>query len=166
MNSDTQLKVMAYLDNELSPGEARKVASLISSDREAQELYTLLRSTRELLGGNEPEVKLDESRDFYWSKIQRQISAAEREPARRAASSWWVRLLAPVAGTAALFALVLSAMNPAGPAASAGKEQTASVLTSARPVHGEIEDLAPDVSSVTFRSEEDGVTVVWLTARE
>jgi anti-sigma factor RsiW len=166
MNSDTQLKVMAYLDNELSPGEARKTASLISSDREAQELYSLLRSTKDILAGNEPEHKLEDSREFYWSKIQRQIATVEHAPAPRSASPWWVRLLAPLAGTVALFALVLSVMNPTGPAISERSEQPASILSSSRPVHGEIEDLAPDVSSVTFRSEEDGVTVVWLSARQ
>lgn len=163
MNSDTQLKVMAYLDNELSPGEARQVAGLISSDREAQEIYDLLRSTKELLGSNEPQLKLDESREFYWSKIQREIRAVDREPAPRH-SPWWVRLLVPVAGTAALAALVISVMNPSGPQVASGARQTG--IAAAHPMHGELEDLAPDFSSVTFRSEEDGVTVVWLSARE
>jgi anti-sigma factor RsiW len=165
MNSDTQLKVMAYLDNELSPGDARKVAGLISSDREAQELYAQLRSTKELLARNEPEMKLEESRDFYWSKIQRQIASLEREPAPRAASPWWVRMLAPLAGTAALFALLISVMNP--PSVDNRREPTAvASATPAQPIHGEVQDLSADVSSVTFRSEEDGVTVVWLSARE
>lgn len=161
MNSDTQLKVQAYLDNELSPGEARKVAGLISSDRDAQELYSLLRATKELLDGNEPEVKLDESREFYWSKIQRQIQSAQREPAPRAIRPLWIRLLAPLAGTAALFALLLTVMNPSTNVVDRSVEAIAS-----RPIHGEVEDLAPDVSSVTFRSEEQGVTVVWLSDRK
>jgi anti-sigma factor RsiW len=161
MNSDTQLKVQAYLDNELSPGEARKVAGLISSDREAQELYSLLRATRELLVPNEPEIKIEESRDFYWSKIQRQVESAQREPAPQPVRPLWIRLLAPLAGTAALFALLLSVMNPATRVVDTSTETLAS-----RPIHGEVEDLAPDVSSVTFRSEQDGVTVVWLSSRE
>src|SRR4030095_8318940 len=102
MNSDTQLKVQSYLDNELSPGEARKVASMITSDHDAQLLFEELRSMREVLSQNEPAVKLEESREFYWSKIQKGILAAERTPVTRPSSSpWWIRLLAPVLGTAA-----------------------------------------------------------------
>jgi hypothetical protein len=136
---------------------------LLSSDREAQELFAELRAAKEFLAGNEPGIKLDESRDFYWSKIQRQIQRVEREPAPRPAA-WWLRLIAPLAGTAALFALVLSVMNPGGTQVAEVRRE--SVNLAPRPIHGEIEDLAPDVSSVTFRSEKDGVTVVWLTARQ
>src|SRR4029078_8751113 len=112
MNSDTQLKIQAYLDNELSPGEARKIAAMLSSDRDLQEVNGELRATKESLRANEPEVKLGDSREFYWSQIQRRIATAEREPAPRAPRALWNRLLAPLAGTAALFALLLAVMNP------------------------------------------------------
>ena len=161
MNSDTQLKVQAYLDNELSAAEARKVAGLISADREAQELFALLRSTRELLAANEPEIKLEESRDFYWSKIRRQIEREGRVEPVSHARPFWMRLLAPLAGTAALFALLISVMDSDTRIAADKPADTLAV----RPLYGEIEDLAPEMSSVTFRSEEQGVTVVWLSAR-
>jgi hypothetical protein len=164
MNSDTQLKVQAYLDNELSPGEARKIAPMLSSDRDLQELYGELRSTKETLRANEPEVKLGESREFYWSQIQRRIATAEPELAPRTARPLWMRLLAPLAGTAALFALLLAVMNSSTRIAPTRPDSIAS--NAIRPLHGEVEDLAEEVSSVTFRSEENGVTVVWLTARE
>lgn len=166
MNSDTQLKVQAYLDNELSPGEARQVAGLITSDREAQECYALLRETKEILRANEPEIKLNESRDFYWSKIQRGIESGERMSAPREVRPLWIRLLVPLAGTAALFALLLSVMNPQRGSVSVALDKPVEALASTGPVHGEIVDLAADVSSVTFRSEQDGVTVVWLSANE
>jgi anti-sigma factor RsiW len=160
MNSDTQLKVQAYLDNELSPGEARKIAAILSSDRDAQNLYTHLRATKELLTANEPEVKLDESREFYWSKLQRQLERAEREPARHSAPLW-VRLLAPLAGTAALAILLFSVISPGTQIVKRTGDELAS-----RPIHGDVQDLAPDMSSVTFRSDEQGVTVVWLSEKE
>ncbi len=165
MNSDTQLKIQAYLDNELSPGEARQIAAMLSSDRDLQELYGELRATKESLRDNEPEVKLGDSREFYWSQIQRRIATAEWAPAPRAARPLWVRLLAPLAGTAALFALLLAVMNPStriAPTTTGGA--IVSAANTNRPLHGEVEDLAEEVSSVTFRSEENGVTVVWLTA--
>jgi anti-sigma factor RsiW len=167
MNSDTQLNIQAYLDNELSPGEARKVAAMLSSDRDLQELYGELRATKETLRGNEPEVKLADSREFYWSQIQRRITSVEREPAPRTAHPLWIRLLAPLAGTAALFALLLAVMSQGtriSPPRAGGA--IASASEGNRPLHGEVQDLADEISSVTFRSEEQGVTVVWLTARE
>jgi len=162
MNSDTQLKIQAYLDNELSSGDARKLAGLITSDREAQALYNSLRATKDLLKANEPEVKLDDSREFYWSRIQRQIETASREPAPGPASPWWIRIVAPLAGTAALFALVIAVLNPG---TNVTRKSSPETLAS-KPLHGQVQDLTPEVSSVTFRSEADGVTVVWLSAKE
>src|SRR6187401_1804220 len=68
---DMHLKVQAYLDNELSPAEARKVGTWISSNPEARDLFNELKETREILMQNEPVLALPESRDFFWSKIER-----------------------------------------------------------------------------------------------
>ena len=64
MNRDTQLKVQAYLDNELSPGEARNISKLISSDAEARDLFGELKSTREALVANEPLPSLPSARSL------------------------------------------------------------------------------------------------------
>ena len=65
MNRDTQLKVQAYLDNELSAGDARSVSKLISSDAEIRDLYTELKNTKDVLVDNEPAVSDPDTRDFY-----------------------------------------------------------------------------------------------------
>jgi anti-sigma factor RsiW len=162
MNNDTQLKVQAYLDNELSPGEARQVASLISTDGAIHELYTELKETKEILAENEPILKLQESRDFYWSQIQRGINASERRVSPQKTKAWWVRMLVPAAGALALFAILFVTANPGGPSVPTAQNTVNS--TTPRPLH-EVEDLAPDVSSITFRSEAEGVTVVWVTSQ-
>src|ERR1041385_8039731 len=160
MNTDTQLKVQAYLDNELTPAEARKVATIISSDSEARDLYGQLKEMKEALAQHEPALKLDESREFYWSKIQRAIESSERLPVTRATPQWWVKILAPMAGAVALFAVLLSITNPSlkTPVAQNSLPQVP------QPLH-QVQDLAPDVSSITFRSEAEGVTVVWVTSK-
>jgi len=165
MNSDTQLKIQAYLDNELSPGEARKIAAMLSSDRDLQELYGELRATKEVIRANEPELKVSDSREFYWSQIQRRLATVERAPEPKMARPLWIRLLAPLAGTAALFALLMAVMNPGAPL-SPGIGGPVAKADGNRPMHGEVQDLSDEVSSVTFRSEENGVTVVWLTDRQ
>jgi anti-sigma factor RsiW len=162
MNSDLQLKVQAYLDNELTPGEARQIASLLTSDVEARDLYQELKKTKEILVQNEPVLRLRDSRDFYWSRIQREIDSAERISERRP-SPWWLRLMAPVAGAVALFAILLSVV---GPDRTVTRE-TASVAPRIEeprgPLHqGEI--MTSEMSAITFRSETEGVTVVWMTS--
>ena len=159
MKRDLQLKVQAYLDNELSPGEARKISEWISSDPEARGLYTELKQTKEIVATNEPVAKLDDSRDFYWSKIERAIATAERETPPSTARSWWLRLLAPAAGVAALFALLLSVIDRDGQPV----KFVPSVASASQALH-EFEQ-APDVSTITFRSEAEGVTVVWLSTQ-
>lgn len=172
MNSDLQLKVQAYLDNELTPGEARQIASLLSTDPLARDLYQELKDTKAIVCQNEPVPALPESRDFYWSKIQREIARASQEPARSAPSSWWTRLLAPMAGAVALFAVLLSISGSRpteGPVTLTSKplqsaESTVSAAPSAPSHRGEV--VAPGMSAITFRSEADGTTVVWISSKQ
>jgi anti-sigma factor RsiW len=169
MKNDTQLKLQAYLDNELSPGEARKVADLISADNYARELYAELKQTKEILKPeNEPLARVQDSRDFYWSKIRRDIESAETAQAAEASAPlqgskarWWFKLILPVAGAVGLFAILMSVVQP--PTRTATASNTISPIST--PMH-EVEDLAPDVSSITFRSEAEGVTVVWVTSQQ
>lgn len=159
MNTDEQLRIQAYLDNELSPAEARKVATLISGDLEAQELYRELKDTKELVATNELPLRLHEPREFYFSQIQRRIEAAEASAPRPTHSSSWLhRLVIPFAGAAALVALVATLLHKdvAPPPAPVAVNQPALNL----------ENSEEDTSTITFRSETEGVTVVWISARD
>src|SRR6267378_6728212 len=77
MDYDAQLKLQAYLDGELPEAEAREVANWLARDREAAALHTELRNTRQALVGFEVGVELPESREFFWSKIRREIHRLE-----------------------------------------------------------------------------------------
>jgi anti-sigma factor RsiW len=162
MKNDTQLTVQAYLDNELSPGDARKVAELISADSTARDLFAELRQTRDLLKPeNEPVVQVRDTREFYWSQIQRAIEAdglATRAESKTSTSAWWLKLLLPAAGAVGLFAILLTITQP--PRHTNTASNTMSAIST--PAHV-IQDLSPEVSSITFRSEAEGVTVVWVT---
>ncbi|MGN6386003.1 MAG: anti-sigma factor family protein [Verrucomicrobiota bacterium] len=157
MNNATQLEVMSYLDNELSAQEARRVAALITNDPEARAIYNELKETRELLQGNELPLTLKEPHDFYWSQIQRRIASQEATaPARSSALPWWMRLLAPIAGAVALAAVLLSLQGP--------HIQPLKTTRVSSAMH-EIEN-SPEMATITFRSESEGVTVVWVSARD
>ena len=73
MDFDTQLKLQAFLDGELPEDEAREVASLIARDEEARALHAELKNTRRAIKDSQPNVKLPESREFFWSKVERDI---------------------------------------------------------------------------------------------
>jgi anti-sigma factor RsiW len=152
MNRETELGVQAWMDGELPPAEAASVATLATSDPQAAALLAELKHTRAALAGNELERAVPASREFYWSRIQRELERLENQPAaprRPVWLSWWMRFLAPAAIVAVL-ALVL--FTPTFAPSSAH-----------RTVHpAEIESPLDDVSVLTFRSEAERMTVVWV----
>jgi anti-sigma factor RsiW len=107
MDYKAQLKLQAYLDGELSDAEARSVADSLANDKEAAALLAELRQTHEAVAGFENEIRLPESREFFWSKIERQIerSSPVVEPVRDVPIPLIARLrrlLVPMAGVALL----------------------------------------------------------------
>ena len=150
MKTEAILRLQAYLDNEVSSADARQIASWIARDTEAKALYEELKATKDLLNPeNELAVTLPESHDFYWSKIQRAIDKAEQEPVQQTTHRpWWIRLLAPVAGAAVLGVFVFTSMslNPAQMSA----------------VHQE--ESNNENGTITFRSKDRGMTLVWISS--
>src|SRR5436309_2826307 len=97
MNQDRELQIQALLDGELSGRKARQVEQWLATDSQAQALAQELKMTRSLLAANEPELKLPETREFYWNKIQRQIEAVSlHQPPQSRFWLAWRRYLAPV----------------------------------------------------------------------
>jgi hypothetical protein len=161
MNPEMELDLQSYLDGELTGREARRVEQLLASNREAQALLQELKITKELLGGNELAVKLPETREFYWSKIQRGIERSEHlEPAGGVETEtlWgrWKRYLAPMAGVAAVVALgVLTA-----------KVYDAATFNSSAKHLAEIQNLSDETGSYSFRSQSENMFVVWVYDRD
>src|SRR5258706_3730404 len=115
MDFDAQLKLQAYLDGELPEAEAREVANWLARDREAAALHTELRNTREALAGFEVGAEMPESREFFWSKIEREIRRLEPSQPAPSPVPWLGRLrrlLVPVAGLALLLVAGLLTLNP------------------------------------------------------
>jgi anti-sigma factor RsiW len=160
MNRDLALKYQAFVDGELSEREARGVAEAIERDPEAQALVTELRATRAALAGNEPEGTLPESREFYWSKIEREIRRCEAEPLGASRRGWmavlagWRRFLAPMAGIAVVAFLAIAAVN---------LFHTEQLDDYAQHL-AEIENLSEHSTSFSFRS--DNMFVVWVQDKD
>ena len=153
MNVDVGVKLQAYLDGELTGRETQQVASLIESDAEARALYGELQQTRTWLKQNEPEVSLPESREFFWSKIEREIERLETAPIDSHGPAWLLflrRHLAAVGGltvAAALVAFAALQMNVVSPGG----------------LLEEIDNPLEDVGTFSFRSESQKMTLVWIS---
>jgi len=147
MKHDFELKVQAWLDGELPDREARRMGELIAHDSEAAALAAELGCVRQAMFRQEAACPLGDSREFYWSKIQRQI---QREAGVRPADGlpWyarWRRYMGPLAGAAALACVLLLAVVRAG-----------------SPSFDEISSTGDGMEAVTFHDQSAQMTVVWL----
>ena len=149
---NAEFKLQAYLDGELSDSEAKEVAALLEKDSHLGALCAELSQTRLMLNGNEPEHHLPESREFYWSKIEREISRLETDTARPALP-WWLtflrRHLASISGVGVAALLAITA-------ALQMQWVSPDLLE-------EIENPLEGTGSFSFRSESQKMTVVWIS---
>jgi anti-sigma factor RsiW len=152
MDYEAQLKLQAYLDGELPEGKARQMASLLAKDKEAAALSAELRNTREALAGFETGIRVPESREFYWSKIARQIKRVESVETRPAPApafvTWLRRLLMPAAVAAFATVIVLVANRPVLPG---------------EPDAFRTETALADSGAFTYHDYAAGTTLVWLS---
>jgi anti-sigma factor RsiW len=147
MNEEQQLKLQAFLDGELPEDEARATAAWVARDAEATALLGELRNTRKALTDFEPAARLPESREFYWSKIEREIQRLEPVPRpvqTVSLASLLRRLLVPAGAVAALLIAGIVAIHPSGANASA-------------------DAALADAGAFTYRDQAEGMTVVWLS---
>jgi anti-sigma factor RsiW len=146
MDYDSQLKLQAYLDGELSEAEGREVANWLAKDQGAVALMGELRNTRKALTAFEAGTRLPESREFYWSKIEREIRRLEPEPARERPSlvAAWRRFLVPAGAVAALVIAALVANIQVSQSSA-------------------LEASSADPGAFTYRDYASGTTLVWLS---
>jgi anti-sigma factor RsiW len=148
MDYQDQLKLQAYFDGELPEGESREMADRLARDPGAAALLTELRQTREAMAGFEDGIQLPEARDFYWSKIRREIERQDAPAAQLPSSVPLIarlrRFLVPAAGLALLvIAGIVSIQGPEEPAS--------------------IETALADPGAMIYHDYSAGATFVWLS---
>src|ERR1041384_4710380 len=152
MKEDLQLKLQAFLDDELSERDAREVEAMLAGDAEARALLAELRNTHGALAVFDAEIKLPESREFYWSKIRREIERQEKDQVARPAPSLvaaWRRFFIP-AGAFAAFALAgFLAVHQLG------------WIGGGRPA--ELETALADSGAMVYRDQAEQTTLIWLS---
>ena len=143
---NTELKLQALLDGELDAREGRELETLLARDTEHAALMQELKWTKAAVAGNDVAASVPETRDFYWHGISRRIESEERKalisaPAERA---WWVKFFYPATGLAAVVAVMF-------------------VISGGRTSDGaDTESIPEDVSAVSFRSEAQEMSVVYV----
>jgi hypothetical protein len=160
MNDEKYLELQSWVDGELPAADAARVAAWVSADADAAALATELRQTRGILAGNEPELSVPESREFYWSKIQRAIEREEAAAAAQAVPAglpWTLafrRLLVPLSG----FALVaLVTLFSSGILRNHPGDLGQFI---------EVENLSEDVDSMSYKSQSENMFVVYVFNQE
>jgi anti-sigma factor RsiW len=152
MTEELQLKLQAFLDGELPEDDAREVAAWVAQDAEATELLAELRNTRKALADFEPELKLPESREFYWSKIQREIQRLEPVHTPKKPLSVFAllrRILVPLGSVAVLAIVGVLVFQQFGSGGGVPRAQVNAMLADAGALH--------------YRDQAQGMTVIWLS---
>jgi anti-sigma factor RsiW len=150
MTEEQQLKLQAFLDGELPEKDTHQVAAWLARDAEATALLGELRNTRHALADFEPALKVPESREFYWSKIQREIERSTPAAAPVKSASLFTlfrRIVVPLAGVAVLVLGGIFAFHE-----FTGGQRSVQVNA-----------LLGDAGAFTYRDEAQSMTVVWLS---
>jgi anti-sigma factor RsiW len=142
---NTELKLQALLDGELDAREVREVEALLAQDAQSAALMQELKWTKGALVGNDAELTLPETREFFWGKVERTIAIEEKQAAAAPAErAWWLKLLYPATGLAAMVAVMF-------------------VVSGGRTTDGgDSESVPEDVNAVSFRSESEKMSVVYV----
>ena len=152
MDYKAHLKLQAYLDGELPEGETSEVTEWAARDREAAAMLEELRNTRDALAGFEAGIQLPESREFFWSKVQREIQRLETpvpEAAPTPLFTWLRRFLVPASAIALVCVATVMLIRPGGPIGGTDG--------------ADIETALADSGAFTYRDYSAGTTLVWLT---
>ena len=153
MNQEEQLKVQALLDGELPEREARETLSWTQRDSAAAGLLAELKNTRQALAQSGPRGGLPESREFFWSKIEREIQRLEPRLTPRPKAS--------LAAVLRRWVLPVAAVGLAIAAYFHGRTAPVEALMDAgAPV---VETMLADADATIYRDVREGTTLVWFS---
>ena len=158
MNLEQQLKLQAFLDGELSEREAREILAWTQRDGAAAALLAELKNTRQAMVNSEPNLSVPESREFYWSKIEREIQRLEPQAAAAPGVSIFTvlrRWLLPAGAVAArvIAGLMIARFNV--PKAAVDYVADADTPT--------VETTLANSDATTYRDGSEGTTLVWFS---
>jgi len=157
MNQEQQLKLQAFLDGELPEREAREILALTQRDGEAASLLAELKGTRQAMAKAELHLSVPTTREFFWSKIEREIQRLEPQATIAPDVSFSAALRRFLLPASALAALVIAGLvvhfhaTPVAPVDTAGNDTPA------------VETTLASADATTYRDTSAGTTLVWFS---
>ncbi|MBM3844992.1 MAG: hypothetical protein FJ405_01730 [Verrucomicrobia bacterium] len=157
MNQDLGIKLQAYLDGELSGQDRVQFEAELARNSELQALRRELEMVSGMLREADPVRTVPASGDFYFSQIRRRIEQAEGETREPRPSinlaDWLRRALLPLGGVAVALLMFMTTVRTG-------------ITPGFTSAHEETEALLEETGAMTFRSDSQSVTVVWLYDKE
>ena len=157
MTQEQQLKLQAFLDGELPEREAREILAWTQRDSAAAGLLAELKNTRQAMANAEPHLSVPESREFFWSKIEREIQRREPVAAATPEPSVFAALRRWLIPAVAVCALVIAGLVAHFHAPTAG----VTIVADADALIVETTLANSDVT--TYRDASEGTTLVWFS---
>jgi len=161
--NELELKLQAYLDSELHGKGRQEIEVVLKTDSVARKLLEELKAVKAVLADNELEISCPESREFYWSQISREITPTATAATHSSPSilELFKRYALPSGMVAVISIVLLLFIN------NKQNDQRAetSPLDESEILFGlnlEIDTDFLDASTITFRSESEAMTVVWV----
>ncbi len=164
MTNEQQLKLQAFLDGELPEREAREILAWTQRDSAAADLLAELKNTRAAMAKSEPHLSLPESREFFWSKIEREIQRLEPQPASAPEVSVFTmlrRFLLPASAVAVIaIAGMIAHFEFPNNVPKAAVETVADADTTT------VETTLANSDATTYRDASEGTTLVWFSSAD
>ncbi len=157
MNQEQQLKLQAFLDGELPEREAREILSWTQRDSAAAALLVELKNTRQAMVKAEPHLSVPESREFFWSKIEREIQRLEPEMTSAPDISIFTALRRWFFPAAAVSVLAIAGLITHFNFPKVAMETVADADTPT------VETTLSSGDATTYRNASDGITLVWFS---
>jgi anti-sigma factor RsiW len=158
MNHEQQLKLQAFLDGELPETEAREILSWTQRDSAAAALLAELKNTRAAITHAKPHLSVPESREFFWSKIEREIQRQEPAEASAPEISIFAALRRWLLPAVAVSALVIAGLVAHFNVPKSAVETVADADTPT------VETTLANSDATTYRDASEGTTLVWFSS--
>ena len=150
------LELQAYVDGETKDSRTRDIEAWTADHTQGRQLIDSIRGLRRLLRDHETVRPVETTREHYWSRIEQVIQPdATVDPLDHWDWQKWLRWALPigVVGT-----VLLGLFLFIDPGVHARIDSSYVLLATGH----EMEMLIPDTTWMSFRSENEGMTVIWL----
>ena len=168
MNEELAIQIQAYLDGELSAEAKLQLLAQLENNSETRQLCDSLKAEQDLLRQTgEMDHEMPVAHSYFWKGISDEIqphkSQNVQKPLNQTAGYFqrWLSWLVPVGVTACIAIVVIQ--NGFLDDVINGIKSTGKKAARRAPSFHEIDSQQQNAGIISFRSESEGVSVVWIS---